>query len=36
MSDARAEVQRGLEIVEFACEIPQLLKEDRPMRGRCS
>ncbi len=26
LSDARGEVQRGLEIVEFACGIPQLLK----------
>ncbi len=28
LSDARGEVQRGLEIVEFACGIPQLLKGD--------
>jgi malonate-semialdehyde dehydrogenase (acetylating) / methylmalonate-semialdehyde dehydrogenase len=28
VSDARGEVQRGLEIVEFACGIPQLLKGD--------
>src|SRR5439155_5642045 len=27
-SDARGEVQRGLEVVEFACGIPQLLKGD--------
>ena len=26
VSDARGEVQRGLEVVEFACGIPQLLK----------
>jgi malonate-semialdehyde dehydrogenase (acetylating)/methylmalonate-semialdehyde dehydrogenase len=26
ISDARGEVQRGLEVVEFACGIPQLLK----------
>jgi len=26
LSDARGEVQRGLEVVEFACGIPQLLK----------
>jgi malonate-semialdehyde dehydrogenase (acetylating)/methylmalonate-semialdehyde dehydrogenase len=26
LSDARGEVQRGIEIVEFACGIPQLLK----------
>jgi malonate-semialdehyde dehydrogenase (acetylating) / methylmalonate-semialdehyde dehydrogenase len=26
LSDARGEVQRGLEVVEFACAIPQLLK----------
>ena len=25
LSDARGEVQRGLEVVEFACGIPQLL-----------
>ncbi len=25
-SDAQGEVQRGLEVVEFACGIPQLLK----------
>ena len=28
ISDARGEVQRGLEVVEFACGIPQLLKGD--------
>ena len=28
VSDARGEVQRGLEVVEFACGIPQLLKGD--------
>ena len=28
MSDARGEVQRGLEVVEFACGIPTLLKGD--------
>ena len=28
LSDARGEVQRGLEVVEFACGIPQLLKGD--------
>jgi len=28
LSDARGEVQRGIEIVEFACGIPQLLKGD--------
>ncbi|HZB48808.1 MAG TPA: CoA-acylating methylmalonate-semialdehyde dehydrogenase [Mycobacteriales bacterium] len=28
LSDARGEVQRGLEIVEFACGIPSLLKGD--------
>jgi malonate-semialdehyde dehydrogenase (acetylating) / methylmalonate-semialdehyde dehydrogenase len=28
MSDARGEVQRGLEVVEFACGIPSLLKGD--------
>jgi malonate-semialdehyde dehydrogenase (acetylating) / methylmalonate-semialdehyde dehydrogenase len=27
-SDARGEVQRGLEVIEFACGIPQLLKGD--------
>ena len=27
-SDARGEVERGIEIVEFACGIPQLLKGD--------
>ena len=27
VSDARGEVQRGLEVVEFACGIPHLLKE---------
>ncbi len=26
LDDARAEIQRGLEVVEFACGIPQLLK----------
>ena len=26
LSDAKGEVQRGLEVVEFACGIPQLLK----------
>jgi len=26
LADARGEVQRGLEVVEFACGIPQLLK----------
>jgi len=26
LSDARGEIQRGLEVVEFACGIPQLLK----------
>jgi malonate-semialdehyde dehydrogenase (acetylating)/methylmalonate-semialdehyde dehydrogenase len=26
LSDARGEVQRGLEVIEFACGIPQLLK----------
>ena len=26
LSDARGEVQRGLEVVEFACGVPQLLK----------
>jgi malonate-semialdehyde dehydrogenase (acetylating) / methylmalonate-semialdehyde dehydrogenase len=28
LGDARGEVQRGLEVVEFACGIPQLLKGD--------
>ena len=28
ISDARGEVQRGLEVVEFACGLPQLLKGD--------
>ena len=28
LSDARGEVVRGLEVVEFACGIPQLLKSD--------
>ena len=28
LADARAEVQRGLEVVEFACGIPHLLKGD--------
>ena len=28
LSDARGEVQRGLEVIEFACCIPQLLKGD--------
>ena len=28
LSDARGEVQRGLEVVEFVCGIPQLLKGD--------
>ncbi|TSE19731.1 putative 3-oxopropanoate dehydrogenase [Tepidimonas alkaliphilus] len=28
LADARGEVQRGIEIVEFACGIPQLLKGD--------
>ena len=28
LSDARGEVQRGLEVAEFACGIPQLLKGD--------
>ncbi|MBO0867906.1 MAG: CoA-acylating methylmalonate-semialdehyde dehydrogenase [Micromonosporaceae bacterium] len=28
LSDARGEVQRGLEVVEFACGVPQLLKGD--------
>ena len=28
LSDASGEVQRGLEVVEFACGIPQLLKGD--------
>jgi malonate-semialdehyde dehydrogenase (acetylating)/methylmalonate-semialdehyde dehydrogenase len=28
VSDAKGEVQRGLEVVEFACGIPQLLKGD--------
>jgi malonate-semialdehyde dehydrogenase (acetylating) / methylmalonate-semialdehyde dehydrogenase len=28
LSDARGEVQRGLEVVEFACGMPQLLKGD--------
>jgi malonate-semialdehyde dehydrogenase (acetylating)/methylmalonate-semialdehyde dehydrogenase len=28
LSDARGEVQRGLEVVEFACGIPSLLKGD--------
>ena len=28
LSDARGEVQRGLEVVEFACGIPTLLKGD--------
>jgi malonate-semialdehyde dehydrogenase (acetylating)/methylmalonate-semialdehyde dehydrogenase len=28
LADARGEVQRGLEVVEFACGIPQLLKGD--------
>ncbi len=26
LADARGEVQRGLEVVEFACGVPQLLK----------
>ena len=28
LSDAKGEVQRGIEIVEFACGIPNLLKTD--------
>ncbi len=28
LSDARGEVVRGLEVVEFACGIPQLLKSE--------
>jgi len=28
LTDARGEVQRGLEVIEFACGIPQLLKGD--------
>jgi malonate-semialdehyde dehydrogenase (acetylating) / methylmalonate-semialdehyde dehydrogenase len=28
LADARGEVQRGLEVVEFACGVPQLLKGD--------
>lgn len=28
LADARGEIQRGLEVVEFACGIPQLLKGD--------
>jgi malonate-semialdehyde dehydrogenase (acetylating)/methylmalonate-semialdehyde dehydrogenase len=28
LSDSRGEVQRGLEVIEFACGIPQLLKGD--------
>jgi malonate-semialdehyde dehydrogenase (acetylating) / methylmalonate-semialdehyde dehydrogenase len=28
LSDARGEVQRGLEVIEFACGIPQLVKGD--------
>src|SRR5262245_30708897 len=28
ISDAEGEVQRGLEVIEFACGIPQLLKGD--------
>jgi malonate-semialdehyde dehydrogenase (acetylating)/methylmalonate-semialdehyde dehydrogenase len=28
LADARGEVQRGLEVIEFACGIPQLLKGD--------
>ena len=28
LSDARGEVQRGLEVIEFACGLPQLLKGD--------
>ncbi|MBL6750349.1 MAG: CoA-acylating methylmalonate-semialdehyde dehydrogenase [Nevskia sp.] len=28
LSDARGEVERGIEVVEFACGIPQLLKGD--------
>jgi malonate-semialdehyde dehydrogenase (acetylating)/methylmalonate-semialdehyde dehydrogenase len=28
LSDARGEVERGIEIVEFACGVPQLLKGD--------
>jgi malonate-semialdehyde dehydrogenase (acetylating) / methylmalonate-semialdehyde dehydrogenase len=28
LSDARGEVQRGIEVVEFACGMPQLLKGD--------
>jgi malonate-semialdehyde dehydrogenase (acetylating)/methylmalonate-semialdehyde dehydrogenase len=28
VSDARGEVQRGLDVVEFACGVPQLLKGD--------
>lgn len=31
-SDARGEVQRGLETVEFACGIPQLLKGDHSVQ----
>ncbi|HTR01112.1 MAG TPA: CoA-acylating methylmalonate-semialdehyde dehydrogenase [Candidatus Acidoferrum sp.] len=30
-ADAKAEVQRGLEVVEFACGIPQLLKGDHSL-----
>ncbi len=32
LSDAVGEVQRGLEVVEFACGIPHLLKGDTPTR----
>ena len=33
LSDARAEVQRGLEVVEFACGIPHLLKGEHSLNA---
>lgn len=32
-SDARAELQRGIEVVEFACGIPQLLKGEHSLEA---
>jgi malonate-semialdehyde dehydrogenase (acetylating)/methylmalonate-semialdehyde dehydrogenase len=33
LADAKAEVQRGLEVVEFACGIPQLLKGEHSLNA---
>ena len=32
-TDAQGEVSRGIDIVEFACGIPQLLRETTPNRS---